>query len=342
MDWTPPEDWQRIETVESHAGGEPLRIIVDGVPALPGATMLEKRRYVRENHDDLRTALMWEPRGHADMYGAILTDPVTDDGDVGVLFAHNEGYSSMCGHGVVALGVVLPEVGLVSDVGEGSPIRLDTPAGRVTARPRVDDDGRVRRVAFENVPSFAVALDESVEVPTVGTVEYDLAFGGAYYAYCDAAQFDLSLDPTETDRLVRLGREVKAAVADAVSIDHPVEDDLSFLYGVVFTDERGADADADVRNVCVFADGEVDRSPTGTGVSGHLALRHARGDLTVGDSYRVESVVGSTFTGLIADAVEYHGRDAVVPVVEGEAHVTGTSSFVVDPSDPFRDGFLLR
>jgi len=340
MDWSPPDDWQQFTTVESHAGGEPLRVVTDGFPELPGNTILEKRRYVREHHDDLRTALMWEPRGHADMYGAILTDPVTEDGDVGVLFTHNEGYSSMCGHGVVALGVVLPQIGAVEVTPERPRIAMDTPAGRVTALPRTDDDGRVRRVAFENVPSFVVGLDERVTVPPHGTVEYDLAFGGAYYAYCDADRFDLPLDETSVDRLVEVGRAVKASVADAASIDHPTDEDLGFLYGVIFTGApRG---DADVRNVCVFADGEVDRSPTGTGVSGHLAIQHARGALGVGGSYTVESVVGSTFRGRVRDAVEFDGHDAVVPEVEGRAHVTGTATFALDPSDPFREGFLLR
>jgi trans-L-3-hydroxyproline dehydratase len=340
MDWSPPDDWRRFETVESHAGGEPLRVVVDGFPELPGRTILEKRRYAREHHDDLRTALMWEPRGHADMYGAILTDPVTEDGDVGVLFTHNEGYSSMCGHGVIALGVVLPRLGTVDVSPEHPRIAMDTPAGRVTATPRTDDDGRVRRVAFENVSSFVVDLDERVEVPPYGTVEYDLAFGGAYYAYCDADQFDLSLDAAAVDRLVEVGRAVKERVAGATSIEHPTDEDLGFLYGVILTgDPRG---DADVRNVCVFADGEVDRSPTGTGVSGHLAVQHARGTLEVGESYTVESIVGSTFDGRVRDVVEFAGHDAVVPEVEGRAHVTGAATFAIDPSDPFREGFLLR
>lgn len=339
MEWIPPDDWQQFETVESHTGGEPLRIVVDGFPNLPGGTILEKRRYVREHHDDLRTVLMWEPRGHADMYGAVLTDPVTEDGDVGVLFMHNEGYSSMCGHGVIALGAVLPEVGMVDLDPRDPRIRMDVPAGRVTATPRVDDDGRIRRVAFENVPSYVVALDDRVDVPSHGTVEYDLAFGGAYYAYCDADQFDVSLDGASVDRLIGIGRDVKAAVTDAATVEHPTEEDLGFLYGVVLTAES---EDADVRNVCVFADGEVDRSPTGTGVSGHLAIQHARGALGVGDTYTVESIVGSTFEGLVHDAVEFHGHDAVVPVVEGRAHVTGRNTFLIDPSDPFREGFVLR
>lgn len=339
MRWEPPEDWPRIETVESHAGGEPLRVVVDGFPELPGETILEKRRYAREHHDDLRRALMLEPRGHADMYGALLTDPVTEDGDVGVLFAHNDGYSTMCGHGVIALGVVLPAVGAVELDAADPSVRIDTPAGRVTARPRTAGD-RVESVAFENVPAYVVDLDETVDVPEYGTVEYDLAFGGAYYAYCDVAQFDASLDGADVRELVAIGRDVKAAIADDVSIAHPTDGDMGFLYGVILTGQ--ARGEGDVRNVCVFADGEVDRSPTGTGVSGHLAIQHARGSLDRESPYVVESIVGSTFTGRIRETVDFHGREAVVPEIEGSAHVTGSSTFTVDPADPFADGFLLR
>ncbi len=354
MDWTPPDGWPRIRTIESHAGGEPLRVVVDGFPDLPGETILEKRRHAREHHDDLRRALMLEPRGHADMYGALLTDPVTADGDVGVLFTHNDGYSTMCGHGVIALGVVLPTLGAVELDPENPTIRMDTPAGRVTAHPRLGADGAtvkpsqsadgnipaIRRVAFENVPAYAVALDETVETETFGTVRYDIGFGGAFYAYCDATDLGLPLKPESASALAAAGRELKAAIADSVSLEHPTDDDMEFLYGVIFT--GGSEGDADVRNVCVFADGEVDRSPTGTGVSGHLALRHARGTIEPGEPFAVESIVGSVFTGRVRDVRDHHGREAVVPEIAGEAYVTGTNTVTVDPRDPFGEGFFIR
>jgi Proline racemase len=284
---------------------------------------------------------MLEPRGHADMYGALVTAPVTDDGDVGVLFTHNDGYSTMCGHGVIALGAVLPETGEVDmDVDPADPeIRLDTPAGRVTARPRTDDDP-IRRVAFENVPSYVVDLDRTIHVPDRGTVRYDLAFGGAYYAYCDVTQFGLSLDDATHRDLVDVGRSLKSAVAESVRLEHPADDDLGFLYGAILTDQPRETGD--LRNVCVFADGEVDRSPTGTGVSGHLAIQHERGTLSPGEPYTVESLVGSTFTGRISGTTAVDGREAVIPEVEGEAHIVGSSSLTVDPSDPFSEGFVLR
>src|SRR5438552_1770092 len=184
--WQPPSSWRRVLTVESHAAGEPLRVVTGGLDPIPGATILEKRRFARERLDGLRRGLVFEPRGHADMYGAIPTEPVTPDGDAGVLFMHNEGWSTMCGHGVIALVTVAIEVGLLS---ERAVVRLDTPAGRVTARPRLEG-ARVRSVAFENVPSFVVSLDDRVQVPGVGDVRYDLAFGGALYAFVDAASVD--------------------------------------------------------------------------------------------------------------------------------------------------------
>ncbi len=339
MDWEPPDDWPQIRTVESHAGGEPLRVVLGGIPPLKGETMIEKRRFARQNHDQLRTALMWEPRGHTDMYGAILTEPPTADGDVGVLFTHNDGYSTMCGHGVIALGVVLPEIGAVEVGPEAPSIRLDTPAGRVTAFPE-PLTGRPRRVSFENVPAYVADRGASISVEGHGSVTYDLAFGGAYYAYCEARQFDIKLEPENVGDMIRVARKVKQAIQAGRTIEHPTDQDLGFLYGIILT---GAPrSGGDLRNVCVFADGEVDRSPTGTGVSGHLAIRHARGDLDPGDSYTVESVIGSKFTGRVVDTTEFYGEQAIVPEVEGEAHIIGTSQYTIDPADPFGGGFLLR
>lgn len=330
LDWTPPAEWERIEVLDVHTGGEPFRVVTGGFPAIEGETILEKRRYVREEYDHLRTALMWEPRGHADMYGVLLVEPAHERADVGVLFTHNSGYSTMCGHGIIGLGKVLPEAGF------GEPLHVETPAGLVTARPEWNGN-EVARVAFENVPSFVLTREREVTVPGVGSVTVDVAFGGAFYAFLDASTVDCPLEPDNYGRIVDLGRRVKRAVADEVAVEHPVEDDLGFLYGVVFTDDSEP---ADSRNVTVFADGEVDRCPTGTGVSAHLALRHARGEPT--GEFVVESIVGSTFAGRVVDTRKYHGYDAVVPEITGSAHVTGRNELLFDPADPFAHGFFLR
>ncbi len=341
VDWNPPAGWERVTTVDAHAGGEPLRIVTGGLPDIEGGTVLEKRRYAREHLDEYRTALMWEPRGHADMYGAVLTDPDTAEADFGVLFLHNDGYSTMCGHGVVALGRVAVETGFVEPTPPVTTIGMDTPAGLVTAEVETDADGTPGKVTFENVASFVVETDCVVDVPGLGAVPYDLAFGGAFYAYCDADDVGLDLGTAEVEEIVSVGRAVKERVAETREITHPTEPDLGFLYGAIICGESGGE-EADSRNVCVFADGEVDRSPTGTGVSGRVALRAARGDLDPGEPFVVESIVGSTFSGRFEGRTTVGAYDAVVPRVTGEAHIVGRSEFVFDPSDPLRNGFLLR
>jgi proline racemase len=326
-----------VSTVESHAAGEPLRVVTGGLDPIPGATILEKRRFAREKLDAVRRGLMFEPRGHADMYGAIPTDPVTPDGDAGVLFMHNEGWSTMCGHGVIALVTVALEIGLLS---ERAVVRLDTPAGRVTARPR-REGARVRSVAFENVPSFVVSLDDRVNVPGVGEVRYDLAFGGAFYAFVDAASVGLEMTGERFRDLIAVGSAIKRAVMAAREVRHPQEPDLSFLYGTIFTGPA-LEGDADSRNVCVFAEGEVDRSPTGTGVSARVAIERARGRLAPGGTFVVESIIGTRFVGRIARELRWEGYDAVVPEIEGSAWITGRGELLFAPDDPVVEGFILR
>jgi len=337
MTWTPPSDWTRITTIDAHAAGEALRVITGGIPPIPGDTILAKRRYAREHLDHLRRALMFEPRGHADMYGCLLTEPVTSDGDLGVLFMHNEGYSTMCGHGVIALVTVLIETGLVEP---RELIRLDTPAGRVTARAKLAGK-RVRSVAFENVPSFAYKLDQSVSIPGIGEVRYDVGFGGAFYAYCKAEALGVRVVPQEFRELIEVGMAVKRAVMASLEIRHPFEEDLGFLYGTIIDSEPLSDG-ADSRNVCIFAEGEVDRSPTGTGVSGRVALEHAKGRLGVGEPFVIESLIGTLFTGRVVRETTFGEYAAVVPEVEGSAWITGRHQFLIAPDDPLKGGFILR
>lgn len=340
MSWNPPQDWMRITTIDAHAEGEPLRVITGGLPPIPGETILDRRRYLRENLDHLRTALMWEPRGHADMYGAIMTDPVTPEADAGVLFMHNEGYSTMCGHGIIGLVTVALETGILPVKGSATTVKLDTPAGLVTAHARVEG-GQVRRVAFENVPSFAYALDQTVDVPGVGPVRYDVAFGGAFYAYCQAADLGVGLGPSDFRRLIEMGMAVKHAVMESLPILHPFAEDLSFLYGTIIVGPPQSEG-ADSRNVCIFAEGEVDRCPTGTGVSGRLALNYTRGDQAHGQPFVVESIIGTRFTGRVIGTTTFGEYQAVIPEIEGSAFIVGRHEFLIDPDDPLRDGFILR
>ncbi len=317
-----------------------MRVVISGYPALQGETILARRRHAKAHLDHLRTALMWEPRGHADMYGCLVTAPVTPEADFGVLFLHNEGYSTMCGHGIIAVTKVVLEAGLLPLHAPETRVRIDTPAGLVTAYARVQD-GHVASVYFHNVPSFVVALDETVEAPGLGAVRYDLAFGGAFYAYVQAADVGLSCTPKDFRSLIETGMAIKRAVMASRPIAHPFEEDLNFLYGTIFigpAEREGSHS----RNVCVFAEGQVDRSPTGTGVSARAAIHHARGELDVGHPIVIESIIGSRFTVRVTETTTFGPHTAVIPEVEGRAFITGRHTFCIDPNDPLRHGFILR
>lgn len=317
------------QTVDAHAAGEPLRIIVSGVPPIPGATMLEKREYFRTKFDEIRTRLMFEPRGHNDMYGCVITPPVAEGSDVGVLFMHNEGYSTMCGHGVIALVTVAVQNKMIRNP---SKIRIDTPAGLVKARADVEGD-RVKSVTFENVPSFVFMKDIDIE----GT-KLDIVFGGAFYALTESR---VAIEAKNLDDLRQLGMRLKYAIEKSYGVVHPLEPGLRGIYGTIFTGP-GARSGSDVRNVTVFADAEVDRSPCGTGTCGILASRFARGVLGEGEVLINESIIGTTFKGTVISQTKVASFDAIVPEVSGSAHITGFHSFVIDAEDPVADGFRIR
>ncbi len=339
-DWVPPATFQRITTLDVHAAGEPLRVVIGGFPKLFGETILAQRRHAREVHDALRTALMWEPRGHADMYGCLLTPPTSPGADFGVLFTHNAGYSTMCGHGIIAVTTAVLETGILPMRSPETTVHIDTPAGLVTARARVDG-GRVTSVRFRNVPSFVLSRDETFDVPGLGTVRVDIAFCGAFYAFVTAADAGLTCTPKDVGRLIETGMAIKRAVIAARPIPHPFEPDLGFLYGTIFVGPP-LGAGAHSRNVCIFAEGEVDRSPTGTGVSARMALHHSRGEVGIGEPLVIESVIGTRFTGRILEVTRFGPHEAVVPKVEGRAFLTGRHTFWIDPQDPLAAGFLLR
>lgn len=340
----PHPNWLEIKTIDMHTGGEPLRVIIDGFPELKGNSVLEYRRYCQQNFDHIRTGLMFEPRGHADMYGCILTPPNDDDGDFGIIFLHNEGYSTMCGHAIIAISTLAVEMNWI-DVKEGDNIlKIDAPCGRITSYAHVKE-GKVTGVRFHCVPSFVVGLDNKVHVNGLGEVTYDLAYGGAFYAYVDMAKnnFDFNLKPESYRSLISKGMDIKQAVMENnKKIAHPFEEDLSFLYGTIFIDNNKQASGADSRNVCIFAEGEVDRCPTGSGVSGRMAIHKARNEITHGEVMTIESITDSVFKGSIISEENYGPFKAVIPQVEGTAHITGIHTFVIDPNDPMRNGFILR
>lgn len=331
-----PKDWLSIKTIDMHTGGEPLRVILDGFPELQGESVLDYRRYIKENYDHLRTSLMFEPRGHADMYGVVITPSKV--ADFGVVFLHNEGYSTMCGHATIAIAKLAVEAGWVEKREPETEMLIEAPCGILKAFVKVSG-GQVKSMRFHNVPSFVVDLDQEVDVPGLGKVTYDLAYGGAYYAYVDAKSVGLECNPEYYRPLIEKGMDIKRAVMNQRKIVHPLEEDLSFLYGTIFTENSSS---AHSRNVCIFAEGEVDRSPTGSGVSARLAIEHARGKLALNEQITIESILGTTFNCKAIEQVDYEGITAVIPEVEGTAHVIGINTFVIDPNDSLKDGFILR
>ena len=331
----------QIRTIDAHTAGEPLRLIIDGFPRVEGSTMLERREWVRANCDHLRTALMLEPRGHADMYGALLTEPERPDSDAGILFMHNEGYSTMCGHGVIAVVTMALERGLIVPR-TSETIVLDSPAGQIRARARVRRAAgitRVERVSFVNVPSFTLHAALPIRLGS-REVSVDVAYGGAFYAIVDAESAGLPVRSEYLSDLRRAGMAIKHAVEAAVPVVHPEEPALNGIYGTIFTGPPSSET-AHLRNVTIFAEAEVDRSPCGTGTCAVMAVLAAMGLLGPDQPFVHESIIGTSFHGRVVGETTVGAYPAILPEIEGEAYVTGENVFLIDERDPLRHGFRL-
>ena len=327
-----------INTIESHTAGEPLRLIVGGFARIEGRTILEKREFIRERFDHLRRALMLEPRGHLDMYGALLTEPEREGSDAGVLFMHNEGFSTMCGHGVIAVVTIALERGLLTLPAGRDEVILDAPAGPVHAR-ATRDGARVSRVSFRNVPSFVLHAAVPVRLGT-RDLRADVAFGGAFYAIVDSEAAGIPIVPGRLGDLRAAGMAIKRAVEEAVRVVHPEEPGLHGIYGTIFTGPASAPG-ADLRNVTIFADAEVDRSPCGTGTAAVMAVLAAMEVLPPEQTFTHESIIGTTFRGRVTGRSTVGELPAIVPEIEGEAYITGESAFLIDEADPLAYGFRL-
>ena len=337
--WQPPKTWSTITSIDTHTGGEPLRIVTSGLPPIEGRTVIEKRRYFMEHYDHLRSGLLREPRGHADMYGAILTPP-SDDADLDVFFINTEGYSPMCGHAILAITKVVLETGVIYKPGNRPELIINVPPGRNYARALIEN-GEVRHASFRNVPSFVYLLDKYVEVTGLGRVTFDVAFGGAFYAIVEAEPLNVGLTAEHYNTLIDYGRRIKRAILAHFEITHPFEPDMSSLFGVIFTGPAHV-AGHHSRNVTIFEDGEVDRSATGTGVSSRAALLSAQGKLRLHQQITIESILGSTMTVEVGEQLKFGAYDAIIPEVGGEAHIMGKSELYFDPQDPFTAGFMFR
>ncbi|ESW87027.1 proline racemase family protein [Mesorhizobium sp. C280B] len=330
-----------LTVVDMHTGGEPLRIVTGGYPDIPKGTILEKRAYVRDHLDHLRKILMFEPRGHYDMYGALLVEPDLPGADLAVLFMHNEGYSTMCGHAIVALGRYSVDERLVAPREPMTTVSIEAPCGLISAAVEVKD-GKAGAVSFESVPAFLFAGDQRIELPGYGPVGFDIAYGGAFYALADCRQFGLEFGRNRVRDFVDAATALTDKLKAELPLSHPDHADLAFLYGTILTDGQDAFSDTPTKNICVFAEAEVDRSPTGSGVTARLAAMHAKGQIEIGRTRLFESIAGSRFSGAVVRTATAGPHDAIIARVGGRAYYSGRAEFIVEDDDELGRGFLLR
>lgn len=326
-------------TVDVHVAGEPLRIITDGLPEIKGETQLERRAYCMEHLDDVRKVLMLEPRGHHGMYGCIITPPASAHADFGVLFLHNEGWSTMCGHGIVGVITMGIETGRFKVTEGNQKFVIDSPAGEVIAYAKTNGTV-VESVSFENVPSFVLRKDLPISIAGYD-FNVDIAFGGAFYAVAQSKDIGLKVNKKDLPAIQKWGTKIKHYVEKHMEVVHPLESGLHGIYGVIFSDEP-VDPKADLRNVTIFADEQVDRSPCGTGTCARLATLYEDGTLSDKGSFVHESITDGQFVGEILSISKVSEHNAVIPKVTGEAFLTGIHQFLVDPKDTLPKGFLLE
>lgn len=330
-----------INVIDAHTAGEPVRVVVSGLPVIPGSTMLEKMKWFDENLDGVRNFLMREPRGHKDMFGTVLTAPVTDDGHVGVLYTHTTGQATMCGHGTIGVVKVLIETGVVPVTEGENTVNIDAPAGRVTARAIVEN-GKVKEVSFQNVPSFLYMDDIEVEIPTIGKVKVSVSFGGGFYIFVEAEDLGLKVIPEHASELAKHSMWLKDWGNRELNVIHPENSDIRGIYGVIVTGssertEKGWKS----KETCVFADSAIDRSPCGTGTSARMALLYGRGLMGSEDIIENSSILDTTFYGSIDGLAGIGGIKGIIPRIAGPAWITGFNQLVLDPEDPLSEGFLI-
>jgi proline racemase len=329
-----------ITAVDSHTEGMPTRVVTSGFGPVPGKTMFEKKRYVEENLDHLRTFLMFEPRGHSSMSGSILLPPTDPEADLGVVFIEVSGCLPMCGHGTIGTVTVALETGLVKAVEPVTRLILDTPAGRVTAEATIEN-GRVKKVKIRNVPSFLYRKDVEVNVPGLGWLTLDIAWGGNFYGILPAEAVGLTLEKSQAPKLIEAGMKIMEAVGEQVPLQHPLNPGINEIKHTQFTGPADV-AGASAKNTVVIYPGTLDRSPCGTGTSARMAQLFGRGQLGLNENFVHESIIGSLFTGQLVEQVQLTPEiSAVVPTIEGRAWISGLQQFVLDPEDPFPAGFLV-
>ncbi len=330
-----------IMAVDSHTMGEPTRIIVGGLPSIPGHTMAEKKAYLETNLDHLRTAIMLEPRGHLNMFGSVLTQAVEENSSFGIIFMDGGGYLNMCGHGSIGAITVAIQTGIVEPVEPETVVFFDSPAGTIEARAVVENK-IVKSVTITNVPSFLYKRDLKIEVPELGEITFDIAFGGSFFAIMPAAQIGLNVETKNVNKLIDAGMKIRKAVNEQVKVQHPELDHINTVDLVEFY-QQPKDEGEDYKNVVIFGEGQADRSPCGTGTSAKMATLYARGQLALNTEFIYASIVDTRFIGkLLREAGKVGEFNAVVPEITGSAHITSFNQFVIDDRDPLRHGFILN
>ncbi len=332
---------QFITVVDAHTAGEPIRVVTSGLPAIKGGTMLERYGWFEKNLDGVRNLIMREPRGHRDMFGCIVTPPASEDGDFGVLFTHTTGQATMCGHGTIGVVKVVLETGMVPAAEGKNTVRVDTPAGRVTAEALVED-GYVKEVSFRNVPSFLYQDNVKAFVPGIGEIEFAISYGGDFYLFVEAEKLGVEIRPENAGELARKAMALKNWGSENLQLVHPEYPQINELYGTIVTGrtertEKGWRS----QEVCVFADGAVDRSPCGTGTSARMALLYGRGLMNPGEELDNGSIIGTRFRGTIDETVLVGDKRGIIPRITGSAWITGFNQLVLDPTDPLPEGFLV-
>lgn len=328
-----------LSVLDYHTEGEPMRIVVGGVQPLPGESLLARSDHLDRSLRDLLGFILYEPRGHAAMCGAILTEPLDPEAAAGVVFIEPAGAVHMCGHGAMAIATMLVETGRVSPREPETAVTLETAAGLVRCRVAVEG-GRVTGVTLQNVPAFSVRLDAEVAVPGVGAVPFDLAYGGHFYAIVRAAAVGLALEPRAAPRIVEAGEAIRRRVESEFPLVHPERPLTRGLLYVQFV-SGSATPGVSGKNAVVVSPLGVDRSPCGTGTSARMAALHARGELRLGELFRHESILGTLFTGRLVAEARVGAYPAVIPEVTGRAYLAAISTLVLTPDDPFPGGFLL-
>lgn len=328
-----------ITAIDTHTGGEPTRTIIGGLPRIQGKTVSEKMVYMRDHMDWIRTMLMYEPRGHSVMSGAIITEPSDPRADIGVIYIETGGYLPMCGHDTIGCCTALIEMGVISASEPITKITLETPAGLVTAKATVEN-GIVRSVTFRNIPSFLYMADVEVKVPELGNVTLDIAYGGNFYAIVDAEKIGVNITPENAREIIGLGRSIKDAVNNKYTIQHP---ERPYIQGLTHVEFSGSPThkEAHAKNTVLITHDALDRSPCGTGTSAKLAVLYAKGQISINQEFVHESIIGSLFRAKVVEECQIAGCKAIVPEITGSAYITGIHQFVVDPDDPLKMGFLI-